>query len=162
MTAKRRAERKQFKLDRAQAIATAAAEAEAAFAEGRIISAEESRVLIPSAATWKPSNSTRNVVSPRSEPSQEETDLSAEPLEDMEHMQLTLAEAFFLAWALDCLTIYHPKTVRLRTCACAICPKIFTIARPNDTTRNLGGIPDRLPFTPSPFIAITGTQSATG
>ena len=111
MTAKRRAERKQFKLDRAQAIATAAAEAEAAFAEGRIVSVEESRVSIPSAATWKPSNSTRNVTSPRSERFQEETDLSAEPLEDMEHMQLTLAEAFFLTWALDCLTIHHPKTV---------------------------------------------------
>jgi tRNA-splicing endonuclease subunit Sen2 len=126
VTAKRRAERKQFKLDRAQAIATATAEAEAAFAEGRIISAEESKVSIPSAATWKPSDSTRYVGSPRSERFQEETDLSAEPLEDMEHMQLTLAEAFFLTWALDCLTIYHPKTVRLRACACSVCPKIFT------------------------------------
>lgn len=123
MTAKRRAERKQFKLDRAQAIATAAAEAEAAFAEGRILSAEESRVSIPSAATWKPSDSTRNVAS-RSVRFQEETDLSAEPLEDMEHMQLALAEAFFLTWALDCLTIHHPRTVRLRACACAMCPKI--------------------------------------
>jgi tRNA-splicing endonuclease subunit Sen2 len=106
-------------------MATAAAEAEAAFAEGRIISAEESKVSIPSAATWKPSDSTRNVAS-RSERFQEEMDLNAEPLEDMEHMQLTLAEAFFLTWALDCLTIYHPKTVRLRACACVMCPKIFT------------------------------------
>jgi len=121
VTAKRRAERKQFKLDRAQALATAAAEAEAAFAEGRLISAEESKASIPSAATWKPSESTRNIASPRSERHgfQEETDLPVvgaepEPLEDMEHMQLTLAEAFFLTWALDCLTIYHPKTVRLR------------------------------------------------
>ncbi len=121
MTAKRRAERKQFKLDRAHA-----AEAEAAFAEGRIISAEESTVSIPSAATWKPSDSIRNVSSPRSERSQEVTDLSAEPLEDMEHMQLTLAEAFFLTWALDCLTICHPKTVRLRACACAMSLKIST------------------------------------
>ena len=126
MTAKRRAERKQFKLDRAQAMAAAAAEAEAAFAEGRIISAEESTVSIPSAATWKPSDSIRNVSSPRSERSQEVTDLSAEPLEDMEHMQLTLAEAFFLTWALDCLTICHPKTVRLRACACAMSLKIST------------------------------------
>lgn len=121
MTAKRRAERKQFKLDRAQAIAAAAAQAEAAFAEGRIISAEETGVSIPSAATWKPSDSTRGIASPLSERLQEETDLSAElePLEDMEHMQLTLAEAFFLAWALDCLTICHPKTVRpYRMCVC--------------------------------------------
>jgi tRNA-splicing endonuclease subunit Sen2 len=115
VTAKRRAERKQFKLDRAQAIAAAAAEAEAAFAEGRIISAEETGVSIPSAATWKPSDSTRNTASPPPSErlqSHEITDLSAEPLEDMEHMQLTLPEAFFLAWALDCLTIHDPKTVR--------------------------------------------------
>jgi tRNA-splicing endonuclease subunit Sen2 len=124
VTAKRRAERKQFKLDRAQAIAAAAAEAEAAFAEGRIISAEETGVSIPSAATWKPSDSTRNTASPPSErlqmqECQEITDISAEPLEDMEHMQLTLAEAFFLAWALDCLTICHAKTVRQhRVCVC--------------------------------------------
>ena len=111
MTAKRRAERKQFKLDRARAIAAAAAEAEAAFAEGRIIPAEEAKTSIPSAATWKPSNSTRNITPPPSD-RLEETDLSAEALEDMEHMQLTLPEAFFLSWALDCLTIFHPKTVR--------------------------------------------------
>ena len=119
VTAKRRAERKQFKLDRAQAIAAAAAEAEAAFAEGRIISTEETGVSIPSAATWKPSDSTRSIASPPSERLQDETDLSLEPLEDMEHMQLTLAEAFFLTWALDCLTICHPKTVRPhRLCVC--------------------------------------------
>ncbi|KAH9989811.1 hypothetical protein BJV77DRAFT_1015309 [Russula vinacea] len=97
------------RLDRAQAIAAAAAEAEAAFAEGRIISAEETGISIPSAATWKPSDSTRSIVPPPSESLQEMTDLSVEPLEDMEHMQLTLAEAFFLTWALDCLTICHPK-----------------------------------------------------
>jgi hypothetical protein len=39
----------------------------------------------------------------------------------MEHMQLTLAEAFFLAWALDCLTIDHPETVRLRAALCVVC-----------------------------------------
>jgi tRNA-splicing endonuclease subunit Sen2 len=111
VTAKRRAERKQFKLDRARAIAAAAAEAEAAFSEGRIISVEETKTSIPSAATWKPSDLTRNVASPSGRLEQV-TDLSAEPLEDMEHMQLTLPEAFFLAWALGCLTIYHPKTVR--------------------------------------------------
>lgn len=115
VTAKRRVERKQFKQDRARAIANAAAEAEAAFAEGRIIPAEESKASIPSAATWKPSDSTRNTVPPPSDNLQETADLSAESLEeDMEHMQLTLAEAFFLTWALDCLAIYHPQTVRPR------------------------------------------------
>ena len=50
---KRRAERKQFKLDRAAAIAKAAAEAEAAFVEGR----EAAPAFIPSGATWKPQQS---------------------------------------------------------------------------------------------------------
>lgn len=112
VTAKRRAERKQFKLDRAQAIAAAAAEAEAAFAEGRVISIEETGTSIPSAATWKPSVSIQNAALPLSERPPEDTDLDAEPPEDMEHLQLTLPEAFFLSWALDCLSIYHPKTVR--------------------------------------------------
>jgi tRNA-splicing endonuclease subunit Sen2 len=114
VTARRRAERKQFKLDRAQAIAAAAAEAEAAFAEGRVISIEETSTSIPSAATWKPSVSIKSAALPPSERPLEETDLVADPPEDMEHLQLTLPEAFFLAWALDCLSIYHPKTVRAR------------------------------------------------
>jgi tRNA-splicing endonuclease subunit Sen2 len=113
VTAKRRAERKQFKLDRARAIASAVADAEAAFAEGRIIPAEEAKASIPSAATWKPSNTTRHIAPSPSNHVQETTDFSAESPEDMEHLQLTLPEAFFLAWALDCLTIYHPKTVWL-------------------------------------------------
>ncbi|KAH9176033.1 hypothetical protein EDB89DRAFT_1943344 [Lactarius sanguifluus] len=91
VTAKRRAERKQFKSDRAQAIAAAAAEAEAAFAEVSV----------------------RNTALP--ERSLEGTVLDAEPPEDMEHMQLTLSEAFFLTWALDCLCIYHPKTLEPMT-----------------------------------------------
>ena len=108
VTTRRRAERKQFKFERAQAIAAAAAEAEAAFAEGRVISTEETRTSIPSAATWKPSPSIRNAALLP----EDGTDLDAEPPEDMEHMQLTLPEAFFLAWALDCLSIYYPKMVR--------------------------------------------------
>jgi len=114
VTARRRAERKQFKLDRAQAIAAAAAEAEAAFAEGRVISIEETKTSIPSAATWKPPVLVQNATLPPSEPL-EETDLDAEPPEDMEHLQLTLPEAFFLSWALDCLSIYHPKTLEPMT-----------------------------------------------
>ena len=110
VTARRRAERKQFKFERAQAIAAAAAEAEAAFAEGRVISIEETKTSIPSAATWKASLSIRNAASLP----EEGADLDAEPPEDMEHMQLTLPEAFFLNWALDCLSIYHPKSVRVR------------------------------------------------
>jgi tRNA-splicing endonuclease subunit Sen2 len=111
ITAKRRAERKQFKVDRARAIAAAVAEAEAAFAEGRIISPNPSadgKRAIPSAATWKPQ-------SPVGEEAVNLTDDAVmqdeEPLEDVEHLQLTLPEALFLSWNLDCLTILNPSTV---------------------------------------------------
>ncbi|KAI0272687.1 hypothetical protein BC834DRAFT_1000712 [Gloeopeniophorella convolvens] len=131
VTAKRRAERKQFKLDRARAIAAAAAEAEAAFAEGRIISAEETRTSIPSAATWKPTPSIRNAVTPPSERSREEIDdLDAEPLEDLEHMQLTLPEAFFLAWALDSWTSSIPKRYGHAVYACTANVYIFMQLEP--------------------------------
>ncbi|TFY80459.1 hypothetical protein EWM64_g3551 [Hericium alpestre] len=118
ITAKRRAERKQFKLDRARAIAAAAAEAEAAFAEGRIISSEELKASIPSAATWKPSPSVKAEVTVPETPAQdedEEEQPEPEPIEDLEHLQLTLPEAFFLAWALDCLTVLDPKTMEPMT-----------------------------------------------
>lgn len=108
---KRRAERKQFKLDRAKALADAAAEAEAAFTEGR----EAVAPIIPSGATWKPQvipaanqedvpSSTVEVDEALPEPEEE--------LEDVEHLQLTMAEAFFLCWALDCLTILDSITLQ--------------------------------------------------
>ncbi len=107
---KRRAERKQFKLDRAAAIARAAAEAEAAFAEGR----EAAPAFIPSGATWKPQQSSETSTL-HTELPEEENDVGAEeelePLENVEHLQLTLQEAFFLAWTLDCLTVLDPHTV---------------------------------------------------
>ncbi|KAI0741551.1 hypothetical protein C8Q80DRAFT_1194920 [Daedaleopsis nitida] len=105
---KRRAERKQFKLDRAAAIAEAAAEAEAAFAEGR----EAAPAFIPSGATWKPLQASDISTLPEEAP-EDENDLlgeELEPLEDVEHLQLTFQEAFFLAWTLDCLTVLDPHT----------------------------------------------------
>ncbi|KAI0955099.1 hypothetical protein AcW1_006783 [Taiwanofungus camphoratus] len=101
---KRRTERKQFKLDRAAAMAKAAAEAEAAFAQGR----HAPVIAIPSGATWKPQMEDVTV-SPSSSPSDREVPLE-EPLDNIEHLQLTLQEAFFLAWNLDCLTILDPTT----------------------------------------------------
>ncbi|KAG6813835.1 hypothetical protein H0H92_006779 [Tricholoma furcatifolium] len=110
ITAKRRAERRQFKLDRAAAIAAAAAEAEAIFeTEGRAIKTALSGPGIPSAATWKPSSSLTETPETAEEPEDvEPTDL--EPLVDVEHLQLTLQEAIFLAWGLDCLTVIDPQT----------------------------------------------------
>ncbi|KAG2122126.1 hypothetical protein DEU56DRAFT_832891 [Suillus clintonianus] len=113
ITAKRRAERKQFKLDRAKAIAAAAAEAETAFKEqGRIIApgiAPDGTRIIPSAATWKPTFASvpPDQSPPNVTPDDEE---EIEPIQDLEHLQLSLQEAFFLVWALDCLTILHPET----------------------------------------------------
>ncbi|KAH9940930.1 uncharacterized protein BXZ73DRAFT_88603 [Epithele typhae] len=105
---KRRQERKQFKLDRAAALARAAAEAEAAFAEGR----EAAPTFIPSGATWKPQQQVSAEPSLPEEPPEEddETEQGLELLEDREHLQLTLQEAFFLAWNLDCLTILNSHT----------------------------------------------------
>ncbi|EGN92189.1 hypothetical protein SERLA73DRAFT_117634 [Serpula lacrymans var. lacrymans S7.3] len=115
ITAKRRAERKQFKLDRAQAIAAAAADAEAAFAEGRVVPtpgvAPDGTRLIPSAATWKPSTSLEEVPQLTQDDDDEgdgDTELE-EPLENIEHLQLTFPEAFFLSWTLDCLTVCNSE-----------------------------------------------------
>ncbi|KAL0953485.1 hypothetical protein HGRIS_004715 [Hohenbuehelia grisea] len=116
---KRRAERKQFKLDRAKAIAAVAAEAEAIFAaEGRVITPALSGPAIPSAATWKPTppsvaeTSVEPSIIPNDDDQNGEQDTTEEPpLEDVEHLQLTLQEAFFLTWALDCLIVQDPETL---------------------------------------------------
>jgi tRNA-splicing endonuclease subunit Sen2 len=107
ITAKRRADRKQFKLDRAKAIAEATAEAEAAFAEGRVIAPALSGPTIPSASTWRPPPSQPEPLERLDDNSAENEDLP----QDVEHLQLTLSEAFFLSWNLDCLTILDPQSV---------------------------------------------------
>lgn len=106
---KRRAERKQFKLDRAAAIAKAAAEAEAAFAEGR----EATPTVIPSGATWKPQKASEEDTPLPEYPPEDDVGEEPEPVEidNVEHLQLTLPEAFFLIWTLDCLTVLDPHTV---------------------------------------------------
>lgn len=114
VTAKRRAERKQFKLDRARAMAAAAAEAEAAFKEeGRVIStvyAADGTRIIPSAATWKPSQPPQEPVRTPSPAESEDEDDKDVPIDNVEHLQLTLSEAFFLLWSLDCLSVTHLET----------------------------------------------------
>uniref|UniRef100_D8Q3J3 tRNA-splicing endonuclease subunit Sen2 n=1 Tax=Schizophyllum commune (strain H4-8 / FGSC 9210) TaxID=578458 RepID=D8Q3J3_SCHCM len=114
LTARRRSERKQFKLDRARAIAAAAAEAEAAFKErGEVVVPALSGPNIPSAATWRPSQATGSATenpSARGGPTVAGENMPNPPIEDVEHLQLTLQEAFFLAYALDCLTVYDADT----------------------------------------------------
>ena len=115
VTAKRRAERKQFKLDRAKAMAAAAAEAEAAFQQGRIVStiyAPDGTRMIPSAATWKPKDGIQ-LDDDLSHVDEDEGEGDEEPMENVEHLQLTLQEAFFLLWNLDCLSVSNPDNVSL-------------------------------------------------
>jgi len=91
---------------------------------------------IPSAATWKPSQPIQfsplspgvsgegeGVVPSAEEAHGREKDetleddiAEEEPLVNVEHMQLTLQEAWFLLWNLDCLTILHPDTVSNHNC----------------------------------------------
>lgn len=112
-------ERKQFKADRAKAIAAAAQEAEQAFAEGREIPTVPS-VAIPSSSTWRPPSLPIPVQGsetslPQEELEQDPEQNEDEELENLEHLQLSLAEAFFLAWTLQCLYITDPQTVRNST-----------------------------------------------
>ncbi len=97
-------------MDRARALAEAAAEAEAAFIEGR----EAPVVVIPSGATWKPQASVADNTTPLVHEDDAEELLEEEPLEDVEHLQLTLHEAFFLMWTMGCLTVLDPTTVAHR------------------------------------------------
>lgn len=133
VTAKRRAERKQFKLDRARAMAAAAAEAEAAFQQGRIVStiyAEDGTRLIPSAATWKPKDGTQPDQDlsrvEEDDDGEDEGEDDEEPIENVEHLQLTLQEAFFLLWNLDCLSISNPDDVSDRVCSPCVVPPFDT------------------------------------
>ncbi|KIY70784.1 hypothetical protein CYLTODRAFT_419458 [Cylindrobasidium torrendii FP15055 ss-10] len=120
LRALRRAERRQFKLDRAQAIASVAAEAEAIFASGGdAINPALSGPNIPSAATWRPQaktdiNTTQAGPSSMTQVPDLAADLEGDEKEEagdepdvvnMEHLQLTMHEAWFLLWNLGCLVV---------------------------------------------------------
>ncbi|KAF8449073.1 hypothetical protein L210DRAFT_3388380 [Boletus edulis BED1] len=118
VTAKRRAERKQFKLDRAKAMAAAAAEAEVAFQQGHVVStiyAADGTRMIPSAATWKPNDEVTQPEQDVSRVEEDDGEDDEEPIENVEHLQLTLQEAFFLSWNLDCLSISNPDNGDIMT-----------------------------------------------
>ncbi|KAI0033658.1 hypothetical protein K488DRAFT_21651, partial [Vararia minispora EC-137] len=117
VTAQRRAERQQFKQDRARALAEVAAAAEATFtATGAVMSAEEQKANVPSAATWKKPQTEQAAKQVGQEGRRDgDEDKDWDDIEDLEHLQLTLSEAFFLAWALDCLTVLHPDTLEPMT-----------------------------------------------
>ncbi|KAJ6485912.1 hypothetical protein C8R45DRAFT_998373 [Mycena sanguinolenta] len=139
MTSKRRAERKQFKIDRARAIAAVAAEAEAAFEkEGRVVVPALSGPSIPSAATWKPARPPTEPPDTPGTPQSEAPPEDEGPPEDLEHLQLTLPEAFFLMWNLNCLSVEDPLTNELMSIqqiwiafqAAHLNPPLFVSPRP--------------------------------
>lgn len=121
LTAKRRAERQKFKFDRAQAFASSVAEAEAAFAAGdaTVKVAPLTREAVANFVAQRSARETPDLSDalPQEVPSEEtqEKDALEEIPENLEHLQLTLPEAFFLIWALDCLYLVDPETVFLNS-----------------------------------------------
>ncbi|KAF9648898.1 hypothetical protein BDM02DRAFT_2032033 [Thelephora ganbajun] len=111
ITAKRREQRKRFKMDRANAIVTAAAEAEEAFRIGKTVT---NPIMIPSGATWKPADEAPEKgpsAIPQNHNKQDEgRDGELDDIVDVEHLQLTPQEAFFLIWCFDCLSVLNPQT----------------------------------------------------
>ena len=98
-------------MERANAILAAAAEAEKAFRAGETVS---NPIMIPSGATWKPVGETskeqqtlpKNDIKP-----DENWNGELDDIVDVEHLQLTPQEAFFLIWCFDCLSVFNPHTV---------------------------------------------------
>lgn len=97
-------------MDRASAIVAAAAEAEEAFRAGKTVS---SSIMIPSGATWKPADETPE--KPSYHKQNKDSDRELDGIVDVEHLQLTPQEAFFLIWCFDCLSVFDSHTV----CFCA-------------------------------------------
>ena len=122
LTAKRREERKLFKTERAQAMAAAAAEAEVRFAtEGRPPTPPAENISTTVRANLVAQKA--RVATGAGGPGASDLPLDELPLDEdedqgeedkpanMEHLQLTLQEAFFLSWGLDCLDVLDPITV---------------------------------------------------
>lgn len=175
LTARRREERKIFKLERAQAIQSAAADAEATFiSEGRprtpppenisttVRTNLATRQVLAQPSEWSPADS-----APLAE--MEATDSvmiekislpdGMDPPENMEHFQLTLQEALFLSWGLDCLLILEPITVSLYIRQCKPPDQTILCVSRNDTlqSRRPGMLFSRLTLTqyPNPSLSIS-------
>ncbi|KAG9080745.1 tRNA splicing endonuclease subunit sen2, partial [Ceratobasidium sp. UAMH 11750] len=120
VTSKRREERKQFKATRAAYLAQATADAEAAFAADSsadivIPTIGSASQAVRAAAVSAKSTQAIPTIDPIPPPTIEEPQAEPEPEEefiapeDMEHLQLTLQEAYFLCWGLGCLRILDPS-----------------------------------------------------
>lgn len=108
ITARRRALRKQFKQERAEAMAAAEAEAEASFAANPDV-APVITTVIPSSQTADLRRRLHEAIS--AETQKPLPELTEEEMPDnQEHLQLSLQEAFFLAWTVRCLRIHDSDT----------------------------------------------------
>jgi tRNA-splicing endonuclease subunit Sen2 len=104
LTAKRREVRRQFKHQRAEAMAAAEAEAETAFAQNPN-SMPVVTTIIPSTQTAKLNQQLQQLLAKDENESLPE--LAEDEIPDnLEHLQLSLQEAFFLAWTVRCLHLY--------------------------------------------------------
>ncbi|PVG03155.1 hypothetical protein CPB86DRAFT_749246 [Serendipita vermifera] len=108
LTAKRREVRRRFKHQRAEAMAAAEAEAETAFAHNPE-SLPVVTTVIPSTQTAKLNQQLQQLlVKGEGEPLPELAE--DEVPENLEHLQLSPQEAFFLAWTVGCLHIFDEAT----------------------------------------------------
>ncbi|CAE6482159.1 unnamed protein product [Rhizoctonia solani] len=117
ITAKRREERKIFKATRAAYLAQATAEAEAAFAADSSADiviptiGSASQAVRTAAKETRPTPDIPQQDEPAPLAATTEADMENDfvPPEDMEHLQLTLQEAYFLSHYLGCLRILDPE-----------------------------------------------------
>src|SRR4051812_25996041 len=95
--------RKQFKQQRAEAVAAAEAEAEVSFASNPN-TAPVITTLIPSTQTAGLNRQLQAIISVGDDDPLPELTVEEMP-ENMEHLQMSLQEAFFLAWTTRCLSV---------------------------------------------------------
>ncbi|TIA88623.1 hypothetical protein E3P81_03394 [Wallemia ichthyophaga] len=113
ITSKRRIERNKMKIERAKVLSEAQLAAEAAL-EG----SDSIKLSPPMPAddndnlplNEKSSNPIEPSSPPKWEPLEPDTQEEQQDLSNAEHLQLTLPEAFFLAWGIGCLKIVDPYT----------------------------------------------------
>ncbi|KIM32860.1 hypothetical protein M408DRAFT_326578 [Serendipita vermifera MAFF 305830] len=113
LTAKRRMIRKQFKQQRAEAVAAAEAEAEVSFASNPN-SAPVITTVIPSTQTAGLNQQLQAILSAGDVEALPDLTIEETP-DNMEHLQLSLAEAFFVAWTTGCLIIREHDSGELIT-----------------------------------------------
>lgn len=155
ITAKRREERKIFKATRAAYLAQATAEAEAAFAAG-----STADIVIPTIGSASQAVREAAAREAQSTPQIPHENDPAPPVvveeaapeedivipEDMEHLQLTLQEAYFLCLSLGCLRVLDPESGQYISSQSllSVCQAAYTTPLPD--------LPPERPRPDNPFL----------